>query len=160
MQRIYRRSPMLKCDFNKVAFQLYWNCTSAWLFSCKFAAYFSNFIEIALQHGCSPLNLLHISRTPFPKNTSGGLLLTIVNLELFITIYIRHRQKPLTLGNPCNFMKKRSHHRCFPVNIAKCFKTPISKNICEQRAVSPWCSLSQEAGSVEILYRLSIFTKV
>ena len=34
-----------------------------------------NFIEIALQHGCSPVNLLRISRTPFPKNTSEGLLL-------------------------------------------------------------------------------------
>ena len=35
----------------------------------------SNFIEIALRHGCSPLNLLHIFRTPFPRNTSGWLLL-------------------------------------------------------------------------------------
>ena len=31
MQQIYRRTPMLKCDFNKVA-----------VFSCKFAAYFQN----------------------------------------------------------------------------------------------------------------------
>ena len=30
-----------------------------------------------LPHGCSPLNLLHIFRTPFSKNTSGGLLLYI-----------------------------------------------------------------------------------
>ena len=35
----------------------------------------SNFIEISLRHGCSPVNLLHIFRTPFPKNTSGRLLL-------------------------------------------------------------------------------------
>ena len=27
----------------------------------------SNFTEITLQHGCSPSNLLHIFRTPFPK---------------------------------------------------------------------------------------------
>ena len=43
----------------------------------------SNFIEIALRHGCSPVNLLHIFRTPFLKNTSGWLLqvlLTILNL--------------------------------------------------------------------------------
>ena len=26
-----------------------------------------NFIEIVLRHGCSPVNLLHIFRTPFPK---------------------------------------------------------------------------------------------
>ena len=31
----------------------------------------NNFIEIAFQHGCS-INLLHIFRTPFPKNSSGG----------------------------------------------------------------------------------------
>ena len=33
---------MKKWDFNKVAKQLYWNCTSAWVFSCKFAAYSQN----------------------------------------------------------------------------------------------------------------------
>ena len=32
-------------------------------------------IEITLRHGCSPINLLHIFRTPFYKKTSGGLLL-------------------------------------------------------------------------------------
>ena len=49
----------------------------------------NSFIEIALQHGCSPENycifskqlfvrtpyLLHIFQTPFPKTTSGWLLL-------------------------------------------------------------------------------------
>ena len=36
-----------------------------------------NFTEIVLRHGCSPLNLLHIFGTPFPRNTSGWLLLTL-----------------------------------------------------------------------------------
>ena len=35
----------------------------------------SNFIVIPLQHECSPVNLLHIFRAPFPKNTSEELLL-------------------------------------------------------------------------------------
>ena len=52
MQKIYRRTPMPKCDF-------------------------CNFIEIALRHGCSPVNLPHLFRTPFPRNTSGRLLLSI-----------------------------------------------------------------------------------
>ena len=43
MQQIYRRAPMPKCDFNKVA---------------------SNFIEITIRHGCSPVKLLNIFRTP------------------------------------------------------------------------------------------------
>ena len=37
MQQIYRRTPRPKCGFNKV----------------------SNFIEIAIRHWCSPVNLLH-----------------------------------------------------------------------------------------------------
>ena len=59
MQQIYRRTPMPKCDSNKVAKQLYW----------------SNFLEITLWHECSPVNLLHVFRTPFTKNTSEWLLL-------------------------------------------------------------------------------------
>ena len=42
MQQIYMRILIAKCDFNKVALQLSWNRTSAWMFSCKFAAYFQN----------------------------------------------------------------------------------------------------------------------
>ena len=40
-----------------------------------------NFTGIALRHGCSPLNLLHIFRKPFPKNTSGWLFLIVKNLH-------------------------------------------------------------------------------
>ena len=40
----------------------------------------SNFIEITLRQGCSPVNLLNIFRTPFLKNISGWLLLNIENL--------------------------------------------------------------------------------
>ena len=36
----------------------------------------SNFIEITHRHGCSPVNFLHVFRTPCPKNTYGGLLLS------------------------------------------------------------------------------------
>ena len=56
---------MLKWDFNKVALHF---VTLLKLLLC-------NFTEITLQHGCSPVNLLHILRTPFIKNTSGWLLL-------------------------------------------------------------------------------------
>ena len=37
----------------------------------------SNFIEITLRHGCSPVNLLPYFRTPFTKKISGWLLLYI-----------------------------------------------------------------------------------
>ena len=55
--KIYRRTTMPKCDFNKVALQLYWNHFLAWVVSCKFAAYFQN---------------------SFSKNTSGQLLLRLL----------------------------------------------------------------------------------
>ena len=48
-------------------------CRSA--FSIKFLC---NFIEITFWHGCSPVNLLHIFTTSFPKNISGGLLLYVI----------------------------------------------------------------------------------
>ena len=38
-------------------------------------------IEIALRHGCSPVILLHIFRTPFFKNTYGRLLLLFTYFE-------------------------------------------------------------------------------
>ena len=58
MQQIYRRTPMLTCDFNKVPKQ------------------------IAPGHGCSPVNLLHNFRTPSPRNTYGWLLLYFSKLHL------------------------------------------------------------------------------
>ena len=39
------------------------------------------FIEITLQHRCSPVNLLHIFRTSFLKNTSRRLLLDTLLLN-------------------------------------------------------------------------------
>ena len=36
---------------------------------------YNSFIEIPLRHGCFPVNLLHIYRTPFSRKTSRWLLL-------------------------------------------------------------------------------------
>ena len=40
-----------------------------------------NFLEIKLRNACSPVNLLHIFRTTFTKNTSGWLLLEFVLID-------------------------------------------------------------------------------
>ena len=53
MQQIYRRTPMPKCDFSKVA-------------------------EITRWHGCSPVNLQYFFRTSLPRNSSVWLLLHLV----------------------------------------------------------------------------------
>ena len=49
---------MPKCGFNNVALQI---------------------IKIPLRHGSFPVSLLHIFRTPFDENTSGELLLAVIN---------------------------------------------------------------------------------
>ena len=51
-----------------------------------------NFIEIALRHGFSPVNLLHIFRTPFLKNTSGWLLLPSLMTKLSISEFDSNMQ--------------------------------------------------------------------
>ena len=67
-----------------------------------------NFIEITLRHGGSPVNVMHIFRTLFPKKICGRLLLNI--LKIFVgkrsTYKLhapRHMRKSLTkakiLGN-------------------------------------------------------------
>ena len=47
---------MPKCDFNRV-------------------------VEIALRSGCSSVNLLHVFRIPFDKNSCKGLLLSKQSLQ-------------------------------------------------------------------------------
>ena len=42
-----------------------------------------NFIEIILRHGCSPVKMMHIFRTPFLRNTSWWLLLSLVLVVRF-----------------------------------------------------------------------------
>ena len=49
-----------------------------------------NFVETTLRHGCSPVNLLYIFRTPFPENISGGLSLQIsylINQKGYICLH-------------------------------------------------------------------------
>ena len=50
--------------------------TQLWqsVISIKLQTVACSFNGITLQHRCSPVNLLYIFRTLFPKNTSGGLL--------------------------------------------------------------------------------------
>ena len=53
----------------------------------------SDFIEIAVRHGCSPVNLLHIFKTFFPENTSGWLLLRMPSKYCVITLFITKCEK-------------------------------------------------------------------
>ena len=68
----------------------------------------SNFIEIAVRHGSSPVNLLHIFRILFPRNTFGWVLfrfnhtrllrlttvIRLVRTREYITIFYRSKVIP------------------------------------------------------------------
>ena len=70
MQKTYRKTSMLKCNFNKIA---------------------CNFTEIELRHACSPLNLQHIFRTLFPKNTWRAASVSwIINFEKSEKVRLDH----------------------------------------------------------------------
>ena len=105
-----------------------------------------NFIEIALRHGCSPVKLLHIFRTPFYKNTSGGLLLSdsFVNEDLVCFVIKRQKQpsngvvlykgvlklcSKFTGELPCrSVIEITLRHGCSPVNLLHIFRIPLPKN--------------------------------
>ena len=71
-----------------------------------------NFIEITLRHGCSPVNLLHIFKTPFPKDTSEGLLLWRVKILLETCCRILIMEGKSNHVQPVNIKKfNSSYHR-------------------------------------------------
>ena len=55
---------MLRCNFNIIALQLLCSCFTVTKVALKL-----------IRHGCFPVNLLHIFRTPIHKIISAGLLL-------------------------------------------------------------------------------------
>ena len=52
--------------------------------------------------------------------------------EAALTNFAVFTGKHLCLLTRGSFIKKRHQHRCFPVNISKCFRATILKNSCER----------------------------
>ena len=73
------------CKFLKISRLIFILFYCFWMFVNKLFIYLTS-IEIALRHGCSPINLLHIFRTPFLKNTSGWLLLYLFQSSKLLKI--------------------------------------------------------------------------
>ena len=105
---------------------------------------FCNFIEITLQHGCSPVNLLHIFRTPFSKKPLDSYFYMMLKISIlwlynitFLRIRVHCNKNYFLLMQICfllilvksllrgcisktkNFIKKRLQQRCFSVNFGK-----------------------------------------
>ena len=55
----------------------------------------SNFIEIVLRPGYSPVNLPHIFKTDFYKNSSGELLLIMRHPEIYEVHFARQSEAVL-----------------------------------------------------------------
>ena len=71
--------------------------------------------------------------------TSAPLMFSWGIYEFFTSTHRSSFMKNVDLKNfakftgilqACNFIKNRLQHRCFPLNIAKFLRTPVSKNIC------------------------------
>ena len=113
MQKIYKKIPIPKCDCNKVAKQLYWNRTSAW---------------------CSPVNLLYVFGTPFPKKTSWWQILTINSLNANFTKWSNTLKQ--FVGNlPTNCLSVLDHFVGLPLKgLKQLLKVSLSdsilRNIC------------------------------
>ena len=90
---------MPNCAFNKVSKQLYWNRTSAWVFSCKFSAYFQNtfcYRTPLVAASAQPIKVDDAKRTSDNRGISWcsdsckGKLLNLVSLtNLFEMLYPR-----------------------------------------------------------------------
>ena len=84
-----------------------------------------NFIEITFWHRCSPVNLLHIFRTAFPKNTSGWLHLGLFQwIFKIISKRLLHRTREYLL-----LWLKRTKKKTF-FRFVICSVTFLSYSLC------------------------------
>ena len=81
---------MRKSDFNKVVLQRYWNRTSEWVFSCKFAIYFQNsFSQEPLWMAASVLTNQYLSK-PLANSNSDNLKKSPIDAnKIFIPVMLR-----------------------------------------------------------------------
>ena len=102
------------------------------LFSCwtRFVLHFSHFTLFS----CWTLFMLHFFYVvPFSCCTFLCVALlsccTFSRVASCCTLFMLH-----FLGiQASNFIKKKLHHKCFPVKFVKILRTPILENICERR---------------------------
>ena len=79
-----------------------------------------NFIEIALRHGCSTVNVLHIFRTPFPQNSFGGIWILLLDLTTIMN--------ELTLNHVIHIHASLHKKRNFPLMISSVNVTKSAGN--------------------------------
>ena len=89
----------------------------------------SNFIEIALRYGCSPVNLLHTFRTNFSRNISRWLLLKKDFFVIFWSSFLEHTYRSaISIKLLYNVIEIALRHGCSPVNLLCIFRRSFSKD--------------------------------
>ena len=101
-----------------------------------------NFVEITLLHGSSPVNLLHICRTPLLKNTSQGMFLLLdCNQEECVYYYYHYYHYYYYLNQFLNLPQfaLQGQWNAFPIEgTMKYFRT---KRMAQTKTIWPWCWL-------------------
>ena len=107
----------------------------------------SNFIEITLRHGCSPVNLLHIFKHLFPRTRLKGYfyhylsvqyhVLLLHSLKLILKWFI-HLEKPVT--KPENVIYRSSRPEVFcKKGFVRNFTKFIGKHLCHSLFFNKCC---------------------
>ena len=80
------------------------------------------FFEITLWHGSSPVNLLHIFRTPFLKNTSGGLLLNPLQIGSHCPTESENKAFSNIIWSKDSWFTSLAQHKkwSFPLKVPSC----------------------------------------
>ena len=122
----------------------------------------SQFFEIALRHGCSPVNLLHIFRTPFLQNASGRPLLQNKRARNINNVF------HILIQEMFNFSKIRQHEKQISKNPEKTCEesfciliTTFLQHPCDHLFLSiypfssyHYCTTSFNKASTQVLRRL------
>ena len=112
---------MLMCDFNKVLKQLYWNPTLAWVFSCKFAAYFQDSICFCMS-GSQQTNTL---KTELKISNAG----TTIRIETVVSLLLIHSLHlnlcKVNNKNPVRMMMDPVDKYMFKINNKSVRKCPL-----------------------------------
>ena len=113
-----------------------------------FATQVYNFSKMKLLHGCSPVNLLHIFRTPFTKNTSEGLCLRLTHfmpLVSFSNPWKNHKTSLNWQENPCSKLNIKAldqNTKCFCWINSKLTKNTHSRATSNE-SFAPRCSVKK-----------------